>query len=500
MSGLGGKLNRKRGIVSGLGAAAVVVAVAGSAPAQLRQRVSNQTPNGDTLSNTSSQFADIGQGTSEEAVLALNGQAAILITPGDAGILQLHDQDTFDSGGDSEHIRFEGGDIDTSLVFSARTGDTDPRRIRNENQSDLELRTDGAFLNFYTDFDNDTVQSDVGRWFNNGSALTNRIFQIDAAGNVEIDGTLTENVAFDLAEAFLKTEAIEAGQLIAVDESRFDGVRLTHGVNDRAVIGVASTKPGIILGGGAFSVDRIAENWGDEHAARFRAEQLTLQERVLREREDLQDLQQRIESLAKYSVGRFGFAVDESMVVQDGPPRDPQGPRTVKRRDWINLQAAYARDQARFADELEAAAIDLFLEETLVPVALAGRVPVQVDGRYGRIIAGDYLAPSPIPGVAMKARYAGPTVGVALESFDGERGLVRMLVQRGWFGGDATEPNPTPDGEELASVATTTTTAAVDQAVSFQQSQQQNADLMRRLLVLEQRLDAAAAPDGSACQ
>ncbi|KKR87654.1 MAG: hypothetical protein UU32_C0004G0019 [Candidatus Woesebacteria bacterium GW2011_GWB1_41_10] len=58
----------------------------------------------------------------------------------------------------------------------------------------------------------------------------------------------------------------------------------------------------------------------------------------------------------------------------------------------------------------------------VVPVALAGRVPVKVSLENGPISAGDYLTTSSIPGVAMKATKAGLTIGTAIGSFDGTGG------------------------------------------------------------------------------
>lgn len=60
------------------------------------------------------------------------------------------------------------------------------------------------------------------------------------------------------------------------------------------------------------------------------------------------------------------------------------------------------------------------------PLVLAGRVPVKVSLENGPIRAGDLLAPSSTPGVAMRATRPGPTVGVALDGFDG-RGAARVL-------------------------------------------------------------------------
>ena len=70
------------------------------------------------------------------------------------------------------------------------------------------------------------------------------------------------------------------------------------------------------------------------------------------------------------------------------------------------------------------------------PIALAGRVPTKVSTMKGAIKPGDALAPSSIPGVAVKAVEAGPTVGVALESYSGsDVGQIEVFVNPGWWGG-----------------------------------------------------------------
>ena len=62
-----------------------------------------------------------------------------------------------------------------------------------------------------------------------------------------------------------------------------------------------------------------------------------------------------------------------------------------------------------------------------LPVALSGRVPVKVVTENGAIVPGDYLSPSSIPGVAMRAMDGGIVVGQALSSYDGE-GVDMVLV------------------------------------------------------------------------
>jgi hypothetical protein len=49
------------------------------------------------------------------------------------------------------------------------------------------------------------------------------------------------------------------------------------------------------------------------------------------------------------------------------------------------------------------------------PVALVGRVPVKISNENGEIKRGDYLTPSSIPGVAMKATSGGIIIGRAME-------------------------------------------------------------------------------------
>lgn len=77
---------------------------------------------------------------------------------------------------------------------------------------------------------------------------------------------------------------------------------------------------------------------------------------------------------------------------------------------------------------------------TGAPLVLAGRVPVRVSTINGPIAIGDYLAPSEIPGVAVKAIGPGRTVGIALAAFDGKKaaiGKVLALIEVGEQGATA---------------------------------------------------------------
>jgi hypothetical protein len=71
------------------------------------------------------------------------------------------------------------------------------------------------------------------------------------------------------------------------------------------------------------------------------------------------------------------------------------------------------------------------------PIALAGRVPTRVSTVNGPIVAGDQLAPSNEPGVAVKAISSGPIIGIALEGYDAPtEGKISVFVQPGWKGGE----------------------------------------------------------------
>jgi hypothetical protein len=65
-----------------------------------------------------------------------------------------------------------------------------------------------------------------------------------------------------------------------------------------------------------------------------------------------------------------------------------------------------------------------------IPVALSGRIPVNVIGKP--IKKGDYLTASSIPGKAMKADQSCFTIGRSLEDFNGGNGKIICLVDTGW--------------------------------------------------------------------
>lgn len=63
-----------------------------------------------------------------------------------------------------------------------------------------------------------------------------------------------------------------------------------------------------------------------------------------------------------------------------------------------------------------------------VPVALAGRVPVKVNGENGPIELGDRIAPSSVPGMGRRAGANDHVIGIALTPFDGATPAVQGEV------------------------------------------------------------------------
>lgn len=105
-------------------------------------------------------------------------------------------------------------------------------------------------------------------------------------------------------------------------------------------------------------------------------------------------------------------------------------------------------------------------EEDTYPIALAGRVPTNVSSINGAIEPGDALAPSSIPGVAVKATKPGPIIGLALEEFaDQNVGKIEVFVNPTWWGGgstNATEITPGHSKEGFAEITVGKTRVHVD--------------------------------------
>jgi len=82
-----------------------------------------------------------------------------------------------------------------------------------------------------------------------------------------------------------------------------------------------------------------------------------------------------------------------------------------------------------------------------LPVALVGRVPVNVTNENGPIRIGDFITASSTMGYGMKSTMSGRVVGMAVENFDAEIGQVMVQVINTWWPGPVS--TGTPSGQRL---------------------------------------------------
>jgi hypothetical protein len=87
------------------------------------------------------------------------------------------------------------------------------------------------------------------------------------------------------------------------------------------------------------------------------------------------------------------------------------------------------------------------------PLALSGRVPVNVTDEGGPIKPGDYLTSSSTPGKAMKANAAGPTIGRALTGMDSGSGRVEAYVANTYY--DPTHGNNMQGSQSVGDINVT---------------------------------------------
>jgi hypothetical protein len=380
------------GILIGLGAAGT--AVAGG----LWLDVNTTTPNGYEIGTASSLLVDTGGGVFEEAWLALNGNNAIITSPGDLdlGLLSLYDQD--DMVG--PYFTFDEGELELR-----RDQNWVVRATELSEYSTLSFRTPGHQMWFVSnDTGSSSFQNKAFQWKASGLSNGHTLMDLWAGsagwGTVHIAGSLYENESFDLAEGFWKGDRpIGAGDVVRIDPAAPNAVRLAEQAADPTVVGVVSTGPGIVMGGGAFSVRRLAEIWGEEVAAAFERERDVLWALALERHPELLERTAELQTFDGFLWARLG-----------GGSR----PATEKTEELARLRADY--DERCFA-------------ERFARVALAGRVPVKVDAGQGGIRIGDLLMSSANPGHAMRADGTlGTIIGKALQPLETGQGVIMMQV------------------------------------------------------------------------
>lgn len=369
--------------------------------ADLEVRLSSTSAAGYNHGKVSTHIANTTDDASEEAFLALNGSTATICSPGDTGILRLMDQD----GYKTNYVFWNNNLV---MRSDATNWDFTISSVNQHIGADLVLSTTGEQVKFISDSDNNTIQGRAFTWYNNALSAAGTIMDLESAGgDLRINGTLTQNTAFDLAEAYWKSDAaIEAGDVVCVDPEQPNAVVLASAANARAVVGVISTDPGLVMGGGAFCAETLAEVWGDDVADQFAGER--------------KGIEKKLAASDSYVKGRVAQTAQLKSALA----------KSAGSKDAALAKAACDSESAQLAETLEGAALEAFYQEHFALVAMAGRVPVKVDAAYGAIQIGDLLVASATPGMAMRADNPAPgtVVGKALESFAAGQGTIMMMV------------------------------------------------------------------------
>ena len=131
------------------------------------------------------------------------------------------------------------------------------------------LSNSGQSMRYWTDSNNNGPTGNH-IWHQDSLDSGDRMMQLQHThgGDLLIAGSLTQMQMFDLAESFWERQPVEPGQLVAVDPGRPDAVRPTRRAYEPGLVGVASARPGIVLGGSVFSPEMLRSVWGPARALR----------------------------------------------------------------------------------------------------------------------------------------------------------------------------------------------------------------------------------------
>ncbi len=324
---------------------------------------------------------------------------------------------------------------------------------------DLKMYTGRSLVFDIDDSANTYITHDASgdrlRYYVDGSEM----FRMDTAGN-ESNGSIATALS-DVAENYpTMDESLSAGDVVAlvktddsnsnshpelISGSNTDGilkqvqndgsggvlndvssylVEKVAATNIDQVIGIVSSKPGVILGGGSFQSEfcqLVNSSAIGEAQAKEQLLAKELQQKVDSSASPLNDEEGESASVILSETkdpGIDALGMDSSVVTL--PQNDDSGGSSI---DTATLNAI--NDRVTSCKALKQ-----------VPIALSGRVPVKVDTTAGEIKAGDLLAPSSIIlGKAVKATSAGWVIGRALESSSSEKDTVMTLVFMSWWPG-----------------------------------------------------------------
>ncbi len=173
------------------------------------------------------------------------------------GLHSYLDIDHFSMGG-----RLQLDAFNNTFQSTIQAGDDDQLSIRSDESFDMVI-----------DEDNNSSNSLRFNWWANGLPnIGKKLAEMDELGNLRLAGTLSQNQSLDLAESFIASEPLQPGDVVWLDRSRPGAVNLASEAEDSAVIGVVSTRPGVLLGDAPFTIEVLHSVWGEELSEEYLAE------------------------------------------------------------------------------------------------------------------------------------------------------------------------------------------------------------------------------------
>ncbi|MFV2016659.1 MAG: hypothetical protein ACC656_14610, partial [Candidatus Heimdallarchaeota archaeon] len=208
------------------------------------------------------------------------------------------------------------------------------------------------------------------------------VARFNADGSLDVSGAVNQSQGFDIAESYPTfDEKLSDGDLVMITDNLFNGdqklsvVARAEYINRDKLVGIVSTSPGFTMGGGSF-----AKEFCEQVVGKNEGELEEFKEQVI--------------------------------------------------------------DQYSNSKELQMQALEEKIETCQVPgkvlLALAGRVPVNIDLTNGEVKSGDPLTVSPVIGKAMRANTSGMIVGRALEGYteedkeNGDTSIMAMIQVTYW--------------------------------------------------------------------
>lgn len=386
----------------------------------------------------------------EESLLALNDDYAAIVSPGDAGLLRVFDQDD-----ELEWIRLDGGAAQETGLFFPATGSFDARSVRVHDDALLYLRTDGAAIFFVAEEDDGIPQIANFAWSIGPIDSPDSLMFLNGNGDLFIAGAYN-TISSSMAALFLRGGPLESGDPVRLDSTAPGAVVRADGAGP--IVGVVTDRAGVALGGAIFDPEVLGREWGPEVLGRFLEDRAALEVELLAENAELRARAERLASPAVFV-----------------------GSTSLKAEDAEKVVERWEKAVRVFDHQLTGAVLQRFVDRNFVSVAFAGRTEVKVAPDAVGVAVGDPMRVDPVSGLATKGVAPGQTLGVALKRPSAGEPTIEVLLYAGGNGGLATHPQLARDrmGDRLS-------------RMELRLAELERCELRSRLAALEPEVDRRA--------